>query len=109
MKTLRNIFWLIVFIVLVVFCTKNASAVVVDLLLTTVETQLYVMMLSALFIGAFFVGFSTFFEHARLKRQLKKMQRQCSDLQNKLKQVEKSQEALPKELPPSAQSASNPE
>lgn len=92
MKTLKSIFMLIIFVGTVFFCTKNASPVTLDLLFTKIETQLYIMMLSALLLGAFLVGFAAFFEHARVKRHLKKLQKQHIELQSKVKQMEKSQE-----------------
>jgi uncharacterized integral membrane protein len=107
MKILKTIFFLIIFVILVYFCTKNASAVTLDLLFTKIQTQLYLMMLFALLAGALLVGLTTFFEHARLKRQLRKLRKQHVELQSKFKQLEKSQEASAPESMPSSQAGGN--
>jgi len=107
MKTLKSIFVLIIFLIMVYFCTRNASAVVVDLLFTKFETQLYVMMLAALIIGAFLVGFATIIEHSRLKRQMKKLRKQHVELQNKFKQMEKLHEESSRESLPLPQAVSD--
>ena len=105
MKPLKTIFMLFIFVALVYFCTRNASPVTVDLLFTKFETRLYVMMLSALLAGAFLVGLTTFVEHARLKRQLRKLRKQHLQLQSKAKELEKLQEASAAESLTASQTA----
>ncbi len=107
MKILKTIFMLVMFIVIVIFCTKNASPVTVDLLFTKIGTQLYMMMLGALLLGALLIGFTTFGEHLRLKRQLKRLRKQCSELQSRVKQIEKSQEVSARESLPLPQVEGN--
>ncbi|MBW2146508.1 MAG: LapA family protein [Deltaproteobacteria bacterium] len=103
MRILKTIFMLAIFIVLAIFCTKNASAVVVDLLYTKIDTQLYMVMLVALILGAFLVGFVSFADHARLKRQLRRLRKQCYELQNKVNKMEGSREVSSRESLPSPQ------
>lgn len=108
MKLISRIFLLVAFVIGIFIATHNTQSVVFTYIPggelspvpqgASLELPLFLLVLGALTLGAFFAGFATAFEHARLRAGLRKQTKLAARAVGEAKTAVADAESLRKEL-----------
>ena len=94
MGILKLIFFAVVSIVLMIFCTENRSFVVVSFFPSpyVIELPLFVFALICVTVGVVFGGFSACCKMQKIKRELRKKNQREQALENEIKSLRMERE-----------------
>lgn len=95
MKWAKTIFWMVVFLCVILFCIQNKDEVILRFGLYPLQNYLweipkiplFVVILSAIFLGVLIGGLGDLYRHFQLKRTLRKNQRMIEQLEREIQSL----------------------